>query len=147
MTMWAAVPMYYVASEGDKALPAEVVAAAMTRHVVASALLLDVDAALGAGLCAHGLDLVEGRFVFLLCGFAAAGFVVPGTVAREAELVLAVRAGNFLLRIFTCAAATVLDREVLTAFGGEASDEVGAGGKVMLGKRGIVPVVVQYLEP
>jgi hypothetical protein len=147
MTMWATVPMYYVASEGDKALPAEVVAAAMTRHVVASALLLDIDATLGTGFRAHGLDLVEGRFVFLLCGFAAAGVGVPGTVAREAELVLAVRAGNFLLRIFSCAAGTVLDREVVAAFWGEAGDEVRVGGEVVLGKRSIVPVVVQYREP
>jgi hypothetical protein len=57
--------------------------------VVATSLLLDVDAAFGTLLCAHGLDGLLRLLVFHLPG-AVARARVPWTIARETELVVAV---------------------------------------------------------
>ena len=67
----------------NETLPAKVVAAAVTRHMVAASALLDVDAALGALLCTHALYLLDGVLVLLLLRFVAASGCVPGPVARE----------------------------------------------------------------
>jgi hypothetical protein len=81
---------------GNETLPAEVVAALMARHVVASAVLFDVETAFGTGFCAHLLDLLYTFCFFEFGGFAAPGVGVPGTVAGQAEVVVAVGAGDLL---------------------------------------------------
>jgi hypothetical protein len=64
-----------------KTLPAEIVAAAVACHVVASTSLFDVDAAFGTGLRAYGLDSRNGSLIFGFFGFVAARLGVPGPVA------------------------------------------------------------------
>lgn len=127
----------------DETLPAEVVTAAMARHMVASTCLLDVDAALGTGFGAHGLHLLDGFEVFFLLGFAAAGLGMVGTVAAEAELVVTVGAGDLCLGralgLGIAGAVAVFDGEVFAAFGGETGDEVWAGGEVVLRESFVEP--------
>lgn len=143
----------------DETHPAEVVVAAVARHVVAAAALLDVDAALRTLLCAEGLDLRERGCVFCFFDFAAVGFGVPGAFAGYAEAVAAVGAGDELLGGMLClglclaftlgrlvggsgvvgAVGAVLDGEVFAAFGVEAGDEVGRSGEEVLRESGIVP--------
>lgn len=60
-TIWLMLRPIVVRDETD---PAEVVAASIARHVIAAAVLLDVDAALGALFGAHGADLFDGGGVF-----------------------------------------------------------------------------------
>jgi hypothetical protein len=57
----------------------------MARHVVASALLLDVDAAFGTGLCAESLDRCDGGCVLEGCGRGAERLDVPRTVAGQTK--------------------------------------------------------------
>ena len=123
--------VHNVAAVWDKTLPAKVVATALACHVVAAAVLGDVGAALGTWLCAHVRNRPDRLLVFLLFGFATAATTVPGTVAGEAELVLAVGTGDLLLDVALCISLTVLDREVFATFGEEAGNEFGASGDIV----------------
>jgi hypothetical protein len=67
---------------------------------------------------------------------------VPGAVAFEAELGVAVGAGDELLGFSVLGGVAVFGGEVEAAFRGEAGDEVGAGGEVGLRKSGIVANVI-----
>jgi hypothetical protein len=130
--MWTALHVCCTGCKWNKTLPAEVVAAAVTRHVVAAPALLDVDAALGALLRTHVLNLLDGVLVFLLLGFAAASGCVPGSVARETEFVLAVGARDLLFGVALGGTLAALDREVFAAFGRETCNEVWVGSQAML---------------
>jgi hypothetical protein len=88
--------VWVVGVHRGETLPAEVVAALVARHVVASAVLFNVETAFGTGLCAEFLDLLYALGFFKFGGFAAPSIGVPGAVAGQAELVVAVRAGDFL---------------------------------------------------
>jgi hypothetical protein len=144
--MGTALAVRSVRSHMRETQPAEVVAAVMARHVVASALLLDVDAAIWTPLCAHGFDPVHGLLIFLFGGFAADGAGVPGAVTGEAERIIAVWTGDFLGRIFGRITAAVFDREVLAALRGETGDEARIRGEVMLGQSGVVSAGDQFLR-
>lgn len=165
------------AGVGAETLPAEVVAAALacelllsigrrsaegrlwlTVHVVASTLLLDIDAALRTRLCAQLLDRLLGLLVLAaLCAVARAR--VPRAVAGQAELVVAVWAGclvgfGLLLLGFGLGLAarglvlapTVFRGEVDAAIWVEAGDVRCIGGEEVLGDRSIPPVYCQYLH-
>jgi hypothetical protein len=120
-------------------LPAEVVAAVVARHMVASTLLQDSDTAFRTVLCAHLLDPVDGLIVFLLRGFAAGSLGVPGAIASEAEFVLAVRTSDLLWCVCGCFVTAIFYGEVVAAPGGETGDEAGVRGEVALGKSGVIP--------
>jgi hypothetical protein len=139
--MWTALHMYCIGCVRDETLPAEVVAAPITRHVVAAPTLLDVDAALGALLCAHALNLLDRVLVFLLLRFAATSGCVPGTVTGETEFVLAVRTRDLLFGVAPGITLAGLDREVLTALGGETGDEVGVARQGMPSQSLVVAII------
>jgi len=120
--------MHHVRRIRHQTQPAEAVPAPVTRHVVAAARLLDVDAARRAGFRAHGLDLRERGRVFGGGGFGAAGARVPRAVAGQAEGGGAVGAGDLLL----CGAGggrAGVGGEVFAAGGREAGYECGGRGE------------------
>jgi hypothetical protein len=165
--MRTSLRVHHGAGIGYETLPAEVVAATMACHVVASALLLDVDAAFRTGLCAERLYGCNGGGVFEGgCG-GAKRLDVPGAVAGETEGRATVWAGDLLrlcgragvavgglaafglgLGAASCGLVgliihtTVLDGEVLAAFRGQAGDEVGVRGQEVLRESGVVPGIV-----
>jgi hypothetical protein len=145
-TVWTAVQVHDGIGVRDETLPAEVVAAPVARHVVASALFLDVDAATGAGFCAHVLDLCYGLGIFELSGFAAACVGVPRAITGEAEFVVAVGTDNLLRGGSLGGAATVLYGEVFAALGGEAGDEAGVGSEEVLRESGVISDVVSFVN-
>jgi hypothetical protein len=114
------VPMH-----ARKTPPAEVVAAAAARHVVASAVFQDAEAASRTVLCAHLLDPVHGLVVFLLRGFVAGSFGVPRAVTGQTVFVLAVRTSDFLWCVFRSFAAAIFYGEVFAALGGETGNVCG----------------------
>lgn len=155
---------------GAETLPAEVMAAALacelllpigrrsaegrlwlTVHVVASTLLLDIDAALGTRLCAQLLDRLLGLLILAaLCAVARSR--VPGAVAGQAELVVTVWAGCLvgfgllLLGFGLVLTSTVFGGEVDAAIWVEAGDVRCICGEEVLGDRSIPPIYCQHLH-
>jgi hypothetical protein len=129
----------------------------LTVHVVTTTSLLDVDTALGARLCAELLDGLLGLLV-LLPLYAAAGAGVPGAVAGQTELVVAVWAGclihvGLLLCLFGLGlglatgslvlGTAVFGGEVDTAFWVETGHVRSVSSEEMLGDRGVPSVCCQ----
>lgn len=119
----------------------------LTGHVVTTTLLLNVHTTLGARLRSNLLDCLLGLSVFLRLGLAAAtrSMRCPGTVTRQANLIVAIWAFDHLLG--TLVAPAVSQREIHATFFRETGDIGFAGGKSVPGEGLIVSVTFcQYLS-